>query len=369
MVVPESTQYVLVTGGLGYIGSHTVIKLIENGYKVLVVDNLENSKIESLHRIKRVLKTSKFEIDENDLLFYQEDLRNFAKIDDYLNKFYQKNNFIETIIHFAGLKSVNESVLNPLKYYDCNIISSLNLLKILDKFKIKNLIFSSSATVYGDVTSLNDDSLLPLKEDLYLKTPVNPYGNTKLIIETMLKDYAVSNKDCKIATLRYFNPIGAHPSGLIGEDPLGEPMNLLPILSKFTMEGKRLKVFGNDYNTQDGTCIRDYIHVQDLSRGHVLTLEKLNDFDNNYNEWNLGSGEGVSVLQIVKAWGKTTGIASNFEIVNKRSGDVEILLADVTKSKNELNFECEYGIAESCEHLWNWTLNYFKELELNLDYS
>ncbi|KAH3687190.1 hypothetical protein WICPIJ_001820 [Wickerhamomyces pijperi] len=379
MTVADIKPYVLLTGGLGYIGSHTVIKLIQRHYNVVIFDNLVNSKVETLSRIQEVLSVESPELSNDGLLFFQVDLRQLDDMKEIIEReFVGKNRRITSIIHFAGLKSVNESVKDPLLYYDYNFVSSLNLLKLVQAYQIHHFIFSSSATVYGDVTKFeNPSEYLPLRENQTTKIPINPYGNTKHLVERLLEDYANSNPDFQVGILRYFNPIGAHPSHLIGEDPLNEPLNLLPIIANYSKLNKTLKVYGGDYQTKDGTCIRDYIHIEDLSRGHVLALNKLEllgpitisqqaelDMTVNYHEWNLGKGVGYSVLDIIKQWNKSTGIQVNYEIVPRRDGDVEILVADVEKSEKELGFICQFDLKDACQDLWGWTSHYFNSLKL-----
>ena len=325
---------ILVTGGAGYIGSHTCIELLENGYEVIVVDNLCNSCEESLKRVQKITNKT--------LKFYQIDCCD----KDALEAVFKENN-VDAVIHFAGLKAVGESVAKPLMYYQNNLISTLVLIELMEKYNCKNLVFSSSATVYGDPVSV------PIFETFDLHV-TNPYGRTKLMIEDMLRDYALVNPNVNIALLRYFNPIGAHPSGLIGEDPNGIPNNLVPYITQ-TAVGKReyLGVFGNDYNTIDGTGVRDYVHVCDLANGHVLALNKL--FTNpGLVTYNLGTGIGYSVLQVHAAMEKACGFKIPYQIKDRRPGDIAMCYASCEKAYNELGFKAKYGIDEMCRDAWNW---------------
>ena len=329
---------ILVTGGTGYIGSHTVIELINAGYDVVIVDNLCNSKIEVLNRINKITgKTPRF---------YQKDVRN----EEDMREIFKKEN-ITDIIHFAGLKSVGESVKFPELYQNVNIGSSKTLLKLMTEFNVHNFVFSSSATVYGVPDHV------PLKEDDPVGGCTNPYGQTKLDIEYLLKDYAKEHKDANIAILRYFNPIGAHKSGLIGEDPQGIPNNLMPYITQVAV-GKReyLNVWGNDYNTPDGTGVRDYIHVVDLANGHLAALNKLKEKPG-LVIYNLGTGKGTSVLELVTAFEKASGIKIKYVIGPRRSGDVDENYANVDKAKKEMNWTAKYDINDACEDSWRWQKN------------
>ena len=326
---------ILVTGGAGYIGSHTVIELIENGYDVVVVDNLCNSKKVSLERVEKIVgKPIKFyEIDVCD----EDKLREVFKAEK-----------ITAVIHFAGLKAVGESCRKPLEYYRNNLISTLNLIKVMREFGCKNLVFSSSATVYGQPKSV------PIKEDFPLGPTTNPYGTTKLMIEDMLRDIYKADPSFNIALLRYFNPIGAHKSGTIGEDPNGIPNNLMPYITQVAIgKLKQLSVFGNDYPTPDGTGVRDYIHVVDLAHGHILALKKL-ETNSGLVTYNLGTGKGYSVLDMVKAFEKASGRKVPYVIAPRRPGDVPECYADPAKAKAELGFECKYGLEEMCQDSWRW---------------
>jgi len=328
---------ILVTGGAGFIGSHTCVELLDAGYEIAVVDNLCNSKIESIDKIKKI--TGK------DFKFYEEDLVN----KDAVEKIFEENN-IEAVIHFAGLKAVGESVQIPLTYYHNNIMSTLVLCETMAKYGCKKLVFSSSATVYGNPHTV------PIKEDFPLST-TNPYGSTKLMIENILQDLYVSDKEWSIVLLRYFNPIGAHKSGLIGEDPNGIPNNLVPYIAKVAIgELDHLNVFGDDYPTKDGTGVRDYIHVVDLSKGHVKAVEKVAGCTG-VNVYNLGTGNGYSVLEVLHAYEKACGKTLKYEIAPRRPGDIAECYADTEKSFKELGWKAELDIARMCEDSWKFTQN------------
>ena len=326
---------ILVTGGLGYIGSHTVVELLENNYDVVIVDNLSNSKIEVLDKLKKI--TGK------DIKFYREDICDKEAI----RKIFQKEK-IDAVIHFAGFKAVGESVSKPLMYYRNNLDSTLTLLEVMEENNCHNIIFSSSATVYGKPESL------PIKEDFPLST-TNPYGTTKLFIEHILEDVYVSNNDWNITILRYFNPIGAHESGLIGENPNGIPNNLMPYIVKVASgELPILNIYGNDYDTVDGTGVRDYIHVVDLARGHVLAL---NNKNNGVKYYNLGTGRGTSVLELIKTFEDTNGVKINYQIVERRPGDIDSCFASCDKALKELGFKTTHSVAEMCRDSYNFVKN------------
>ena len=329
---------ILVTGGTGFIGSHTVVDLLNHNYDVVIVDNYVNSKPEVLNRI--------FKITGKKPTFYEVDVCDEAN----LRKVFEKEN-ITDIIHFAGLKSVAESVAKPQLYIDNNIGSSKVLLKLMDEFKVHNLVFSSSATVYGVPDHV------PLKETDQIGGCTNPYGQTKLDIEYLLYDFAKEHKDANIAILRYFNPIGAHPSGLIGEDPQGIPNNLMPYITQVAV-GKRdhLNVYGDDYKTHDGTGVRDYIHVVDLARGHLAALKKL-ESKPGLVIYNLGTGCGTSVLDLVKAFEQANNIKIPYVICERRPGDVDENYADATKAFDEMGFKTELTIVDACRDSWNWQKN------------
>ena len=325
---------ILVTGGAGYIGSHTCIEMQNAGYEVIVVDNLDNSSRESLVRVESITGKA--------IKFYEEDLRN----KEVLRQIFKENE-IEAVIHFAGLKAVGESVREPIMYYDNNLISTLVLLEVMNEFNVKKIVFSSSATVYGVATEM------PLVEGMPLGA-INPYGRTKLFIEEMLRDLYVADKDWCIALLRYFNPIGAHKSGLIGEDPKGIPNNLMPYISQVAV-GKleKLHVFGDDYKTVDGTGVRDYIHVVDLANGHVKAVDWALA-NKGCEAFNLGTGNGTSVLQLRDAFVKANNIDVPYVIDPRRPGDPDEVYANADKAKNVLGWEATRGIVEMCEDTWRW---------------
>ena len=325
---------ILVTGGAGYIGSHTVVELIKLGKEVVIVDNLSNSSILVLDRIE--------EITGKRPTFYELDVADKAA----LRSVFEKES-IEAAIHFAGYKAVGESVEKPVMYYENNIMSTLALVEAMAEFGVKKIVFSSSATVYG----LNNPS--PLVENMPTSA-TNPYGYTKVMLEQILRDLEVSDKEWSVALLRYFNPIGAHESGLIGEDPAGIPNNLMPFIAQVAV-GKRaeLSVFGNDYDTVDGTGVRDYIHVVDLALGHIKALEKISDTTGVYT-YNLGSGQGTSVLELVQAFEKVNGVKVPYKIVDRRPGDVATCYANADKALAELNWKTEKTIEDMCRDTWNW---------------
>lgn len=326
---------ILVTGGAGYIGSHTCVELLEAGYDVAVVDNLYNASEKSVERVK--------EITGKDLAFYQADILD----EEALDKIFEKEK-VDAVIHFAGLKAVGESVAKPLEYYKNNITGTLILCGVMRKHKVKNIIFSSSATVYGD------PAFIPITEECPKGTPTNPYGWTKSMIEQILMDFHTADEEWNVILLRYFNPIGAHKSGLIGEDPKGIPNNLLPYVAQVAI-GKLecLGVFGNDYDTPDGTGVRDYIHVVDLARGHVKAIDKIKE-NPGVKIYNLGTGKGYSVLDIVKAFSKACGHDIPYVIKERRPGDIATCYSDASLAKKELGWEAEYGIEEMCADSWNW---------------
>mmetsp|Transcript_10539 Transcript_10539/g.15391 ORF Transcript_10539/g.15391 Transcript_10539/m.15391 type:complete len:380 (-) Transcript_10539:152-1291(-) len=339
VATPQRT--VLVTGGAGYIGSHTCVELLNTGnYNVVVVDTLDNSCMESLERVRELTGCSK-----EMLQFRQCDIRDGKTLQMVLDEFPS----IDSCIHFAGLKAVGESVANPLMYYNCNIGGTTSLLEHLSSRKIKNFVFSSSATVYGDPESL------PISEDSKLSA-TNPYGRTKLFIEEILRDCHASNPDLwNILVLRYFNPIGAHPSGRIGEDPQGIPNNLMPFIAQVCVgRREKLSVFGDDYDTPDGTGVRDYIHVVDLAKGHVAALEKLYSEDLGCKAVNLGTGTGVSVLELVDGMSEATGKPVPYEMSPRRPGDVASVWADPKTARELLGWRADLGIKEMCEDTWRW---------------
>lgn len=325
---------ILVTGGLGFIGSHTVVELINNNHDVIVADNLINSKIEVLDKI--------FTITGVKPIFYQIDVTDQVELEIIFRKYR-----IDGVIHFAGLKAVGESVSKPFEYYYNNLVSTMVLAKLCTKYAVNKFVFSSSATVYGDQTS-------PLREDMELKKTTNPYGETKVMSERILTDISNANNGFAVSLLRYFNPIGAHESGLIGEEPNGIPNNLMPYISKVAKgQLKKLKIFGDDYDTIDGTGVRDYIHVIDLAKGHVNAIEKLNC---GVNVYNLGTGRGTSVLELVNAFIEVNHIDVPYEIVDRRPGDIAICYADINKAKNELDWKAKFAIEEMVKDAWRFEI-------------
>ena len=328
---------VLVTGGLGYIGSHTCCELLDNNYEIVVVDNLSNSKIDVIEKIETITG-KKFS-------FYQEDVCN----EEAMDEIFAKEN-PDAVIHFAAYKAVGESVKLPLMYYENNLGSTITLCKLMKKHNCTKFVFSSSATVYGSPETL------PIREDFPLST-TNPYGSTKLMNEQILKDVTVANPEFSVVILRYFNPIGAHKSGLIGENPNGIPNNLMPYIVRVaTKELEILSVFGDDYDTHDGTGVRDYIHVVDLAKGHLKALEK-SDTYTGINYYNLGTGTGYSVLDLVNTFKKINGVDVPYKIVERRAGDIAACYADPTKAMNELGWKAEFGIEEMCRDSYNFIVN------------
>lgn len=329
---------ILVTGGAGYIGSHTVLQLLEQGFEVIVLDNLCNSSPESLRRVESITHKK--------VTFIEGDIRDEAQ----LSAIFSSHN-IDAVIHFAGLKAVGESVEQPLKYYENNVFGTLQLCKVMQQYNVKNIVFSSSATVYGDPVSL------PLREDMPTGQPTNPYGQSKLMVEHVLTDLYASDNQWNIVLLRYFNPAGAHPSGLIGEDPNGIPNNLMPFITQVaTGKRKKLSVFGNDYDTHDGTGVRDYIHVEDLADGHLKALNKIFDHAG-LCLFNLGTGQGYSVLDMVKAFEQQSGKQIPYAVVPRRSGDVAACYADPALAKNELKWSAKKGLDDMCKDSWRWQDN------------
>ncbi|MEW5802893.1 MAG: UDP-glucose 4-epimerase GalE [bacterium] len=325
---------ILVTGGAGYIGSHTCLELLQAGYEVTVVDNLSNSKEESLTRVQ--------ELAGKPLTFHKVDLLDKEALSAVFN-----HSKADAVIHFAGLKAVGESVAMPLRYYRNNVTGTLVLLEVMARHEVKNLVFSSSATVYGD------PSTVPITEDFPL-SPTNPYGRSKLMIEEILRDLHRAEESWNIALLRYFNPVGAHPSGRIGEDPNGIPNNLLPYITQVAIGRlSQLSVFGDDYPTRDGTGIRDYIHVVDLAVGHIRALEKLASNPGEVT-YNLGTGRGYSVLEVVSAFESASGKKIPCKIVDRRPGDIATCYADPSKAEKDLGWSATLGIHEMCADAWRW---------------
>lgn len=325
---------ILVAGGAGYIGSHTCLVLLEAGYEVVVADNLCNSKQESLRRVQ--------ELTGKPIIFYQADVTEEAA----LEKIFTEQQ-IDGVIHFAGLKAVGESVEQPIRYYYNNVVSTLNLCKVMQRHGVKKFVFSSSATVYGE-------NEIPFVETMNLLPTTNPYGETKVMSERILKDLAAVQPDWSVALLRYFNPIGAHESGRIGEDPQGIPNNLMPYIAQVA-SGKRdrLRVWGNDYPTVDGTGVRDYIHVMDLAEGHVKALEKLEE-EKGVLIYNLGTGHGISVLQLLHAFEEANGLTIPYDICPRRAGDIAEFYADASKAEQELGWKAHRGVSNMCRDSWNW---------------
>lgn len=327
-------MHILVTGGAGYIGSHTCVQLLEAGYEVTVVDNLCNSNKESLRRVEAITGKT--------MQFYEKDLLDKEAV----KQIFEENKF-DAVIHFAGLKAVGESVAIPLRYYENNLVSTLNLCEVMGEYGVKKLVFSSSATVYGKPASV------PITEDFPLSC-TNPYGRTKLMIEEILRDLYVSDNEWDIAILRYFNPVGAHVSGEIGEDPKGIPNNLMPYVAQ-TAVGKRdyVHVFGNDYDTPDGTGVRDYIHVVDLADGHLCALRKI---ENSVGvvTYNLGTGHGYSVLDMIAAFGKACGKDVPYQIEDRRPGDIDACYANPQKAKEEIGFVAKKTLEDMCQDTWRW---------------
>ncbi len=328
---------VLVTGGAGFIGSHTVVELLNKGYNVVVIDNLSNASREAVSRVEKITGKK--------IAFYENDVRDRAALELIFTA-----HEIGWVIHFAGLKAVGESVEKPIEYYDNNLVSTLVLVETMQKFGVKKIVFSSSATVYGDPAEL------PLKETTRLNPTTNPYGATKVMQENILRDLHTSDPEWTVALLRYFNPVGAHESGLIGEDPKGIPNNLMPYVAQVASgKLKKIGVFGNDYPTPDGTGVRDYIHVVDLARGHVAAIEKLQKAG--VYIYNLGTGVGYSVLDMIGAFSKACGKELPYEIKPRRAGDIAACYASAEKAERELGWRAEFDLETMCRDQWNWQKN------------
>ena len=334
---------ILITGGAGYIGSHTLVALSEAGYDFVVYDNLSNSSKESIKRVEKIINKSIF--------FEEGDIRD----KETLKKVFKKYN-IDSVIHFAGLKAVGESVEKPLEYYDNNVVGTLRLLEVMKEFDCKKIVFSSSATVYGNPKSN------PIKEDFPVGGTTNPYGTSKYIIERILEDLYLSDNSFKIAILRYFNPVGAHESGMIGEEPNGIPNNLMPYISQVAIgEREYLNIFGADYDTHDGTGVRDYIHVVDLALGHVRAIDYLNSKDTMKPLIvNLGTGIGYSVVDVLKAFEKASGKKIPYKIVDRRAGDIATCYSDPSFAKEILGWEAKKSLEDMCVDIWNWQNNNFQ---------
>jgi UDP-glucose 4-epimerase len=337
---------ILVTGGTGYIGSHTTVELIEEGFEVVIVDNLYNSETEVVDRINKITG-----------------IKPAMEVFDLCDKektdwFFSKNKDIAAVIHFAAYKAVGESVNKPLEYYRNNLLSLVNLLDAMKRFNVSDLVFSSSCTVYGQPEKL------PVTENAPLQPATSPYGNTKQICEAIIRDTTISDKNIKAISLRYFNPIGAHPSALIGEQPRGVPENLIPYITQ-TAAGLRdvLKVFGDDYNTPDGSCVRDYLHVVDLAKAHVIAVKRLIEERNktNYEVFNLGTGKGVSVLEAIKSFEHVSGIKLKFKITGRRAGDIEKIWADPSLANSELGWKTLSSLDEAMKTAWDWEKNFMNK--------
>ena len=331
-----NSKKVLLTGGAGYIGSHTAVELIQQGFEVILVDDLSRSELRIIEGVEKITKQR--------VSFHQGDCSNSAFLDSVF-----ETNQINSVIHFAAYKSVNESVEQPLLYYQNNVGSMTALLKAMAKFQVKEIIFSSSCTVYGE------PDRIPVDESAPFKKAESPYGATKQMCERILEDCIQANKELRSVSLRYFNPVGAHPSALIGELPIGTPSNLVPYVTQ-TAAGirQKLTVFGNDYNTLDGSCMRDFIHVVDLAKAHVMALQKIESFENRNEVFNLGTGIGVTVLDLVKRFIKTTGIPLNYEVGPRRAGDVEKIYADPAKAASILGWRTQLSLEDSLLHAWQW---------------
>jgi len=339
---------VLVTGGAGYIGSHTVVALQQKGYEAVVVDNLSNSQADVIDNIEKITGTKP--------VFFQFDLANQAET----VAFFEKNQ-VDAVIHFAAHKYVGESVNEPLRYYNNNFVSTLNILKAMEKHHINHFVFSSSCTVYGQA------DVLPVTEQTPVKPAECPYGNTKQVTEEILRDICLINKELHVISLRYFNPIGAHESALIGELPVGVPQNLLPFITQTAIGiRKELQVFGNDYDTKDGTCLRDYIHVTDLAEAHVVALERMwsKKSADNYEVFNIGTGNPYSVLEVIQSFEKVSGRKLPYKIVGRRAGDVEKVWADTTNANTVLGWKAKKTLDEMTRSAWEWELELFKNLKI-----
>lgn len=337
------SKKILITGGTGYIGSHTAVELIQKGYEVFIVDNFSNSHSSVLNGIQAITNVEP----------------HFEKLDltqsNEVNHYFETHHDLDAVIHFAALKAVGESVAKPLLYYKNNLVSLMNVLENMIEFQIPYLVFSSSCTVYGEPDKL------PIKENAPIKPAISPYGNTKQIAEKIIQETSHANDFLKTCILRYFNPIGAHPSGLIGELPIGIPNNLVPYITQ-TAAGIRdvLRVYGNDYNTADGTCIRDYIHVIDLAKAHIVALERLIDkkYESNSEIFNIGTGKGNSVLEVIHTFERVNNIKLNFTIDERRKGDIEKIWADPTKANNILKWKAELTLEDALRDAWNWEKKY-----------
>tara|TARA_Y200000002_G_scaffold365999_1_gene356527 strand:+ start:1531 stop:2568 length:1038 start_codon:yes stop_codon:yes gene_type:complete len=338
---------IIVTGGAGFIGSHTSLALLENGYEVIVLDSLSNSSRTSIENVKKIIKEEKNTSEK--ISFFEVDIRKINEVENIFLRFERDKKPIDSVIHLAGLKSVSESVENPLSYWDTNLIGTYNLVHVMNKYNCRVMVFSSSATVYGLAEKI------PIKEDTELK-PINPYGTTKLAIELLLENlYSSKNSDWSFINLRYFNPIGAHHSGLIGENPNGIPNNLFPYITQVASKKlNKLKIFGNDWPTSDGTGVRDYIHVMDLAEGHVAALEYLKNKKNKNLALNLGTGKGTSVLELLKEFEVVNNIDIPYEFSPRRRGDLACVIADNSRALELLDWEPKRTIKNMCEDGWKW---------------
>ena len=347
---------ILVTGGAGFIGSHTSLLLLEKGYELVIIDSLVNSSYSSIKKIGNIKSKVNTPFSER-IRFYNADLRDHFSIKNVFDIEFKNNTKIDAVIHFAGLKAVGESTLDPLRYWDFNVLSTVNLLKVMVQFECKTIIFSSSATIYES----KGNNLI--NEETVVK-PINPYGSTKATIEQILNDLFNSGvKDWRIANLRYFNPIGAHPSGLLGEDPLGKPNNIFPMILKVASgELDQLRIFGNDWDTLDGTGVRDYIHVLDLAEGHIRAFEFLKRNKPNIINLNLGTGIGTSVLELINTFQRVNDIKINYVFDKRRRGDKQYVVADSTKAQEILGWESKRSLEEMCKDGWNWQLKKIKQL-------
>ena len=343
-------ENILVTGGAGFIGSHTCLTLLEKGYEIFCIDSYINSSRESLRRVKNLFSRNKYS--KNKLNVYEGDLRDEFFLNKIFKEAIKNKKKIDGVIHFAGLKSVKESVYNPLLYWDLNVNSSINLLKVMNKYHCKTIVFSSSASIYGNSKKLKID-------ESSLLNPINPYGVTKMVIEKMLSNLNIQPQaDWRIANLRYFNPIGSHPSGLIGENPLGVPNNIFPLITNVALGNlNELQIFGNDWDTKDGTGVRDYIHVMDLAEGHARTLEYLDNNKSQTLNMNIGTGTGTSVLDLVNTFQEVNKIKIPYKFSNRREGDVDRLVSDNTLMKSKLEWAPIKDLRDMCKDGWKWQCN------------
>ena len=344
-------QTILVTGGSGFIGSHTSLVLLEKGFNLVILDSHVNSSKNVVEKIKRIFKKNSRELSEDNLFLIDGDIRDEVLLNEIFSNYQKKGNTIHAVIHFAGLKAVADSVKNPLEYWENNVYGSLNLFKSMQKFNCKTIVFSSSATVYGNPENnkINENSIIQ---------PINPYGETKAAIEKILNGLFMSDNEWRIANLRYFNPTGAHPSGLIGEDPICTPNNLFPILNKVAQgEVQELKIYGNDWPTKDGTGVRDYIHVMDLADGHALALDYLLRNSPQVISINLGTGKGTSVLELLKKFVKINNVKVPYQYVDRRKGDIATCIADNSLACSLFGWEPQRTLEEMCIDSWRWQCN------------